>query len=124
MSFHPADIRRYRGLGPPQAYLDGRDAVGVTLQRLTEDVDGGRIVAYDEVDVRDCSTLWDVYDEVHAVQTTLLAEGIRNPRAPHFEVVEPDSLGPYNSIAKRRDPGFAGRVLAKNLYGHVREQFR
>jgi len=34
LSFHPADIRQYRGLGPPQAYLDGQTRVGITLQRL------------------------------------------------------------------------------------------
>jgi folate-dependent phosphoribosylglycinamide formyltransferase PurN len=117
VSFHPADIRKYRGLGPPRAYLDGRDRMGVTLQRITEDIDGGDLVAYSETDVRECSTLWEIYDRLDDLQVELLAEGIRTLRDPDREVATPESLGEYYSTTERREPGFAGRVLLKNLAG-------
>lgn len=119
LSFHPADIRQYRGMGPPQAYLDGRDRMGVTLQRLTEDIDAGEIIAYAETDVDDRATLWEIYDELHDLQANTLAKGIENLRDPSVEATIPDSLGPYYSTTLRRKPSFAGRVLFKNLRGHV-----
>jgi folate-dependent phosphoribosylglycinamide formyltransferase PurN len=119
VSFHPADIREYRGLGPPLAYLDGRDRMGVTLQRITEDIDGGELVAYAETDVSDCATLWEIYDRLDDLQVELLAEGIRNLRDPTVDVRTPDTLGEYNSTTERRSPSFAGRVLLKNLAGRL-----
>lgn len=119
VSFHPADIRQYRGLGPPRAYLDGRTTMGVTLQRLSEGIDDGEIVAVDHRDVGDCHTLWDVYDSLHDVQRRLLATGIENLRDPGFEPTSPDDLGEYNTIEARREVGFAFRVLAKNVRGYL-----
>lgn len=119
LSFHLADIRKYRGLGVQQAWADGRDTMGVTLQRLSEDIDGGEIIAYGETDVRACMTLWDAYDTLHNLKVELLAEGIENLRDPSFEPTVPESLGPYNSVKKRHDPSFAGRVLLKNIAGRL-----
>ncbi|WP_336037316.1 formyltransferase family protein [Halobacterium yunchengense] len=119
LSFHPADIREYRGLGPPQAYLDGRTTMGITLQRLTEGIDDGEIVAIDYQDVGDCRTLWDVYDRLRDVQRRLLATGIENLRDPDVDPIRPDDLGAYHSISNRREPGFALRVLGKNVKGYL-----
>ncbi len=119
LSFHPADIRQYRGLGAPQAWLDDRDRMGMTLQRLTEDIDGGEIVAYRETDVSDCATLWEVFAALRALQPLLLADGITNLRDPAFEPTVPDSLGPYYSTTKRRQPSFAARTLLKNTTGRL-----
>lgn len=122
LSFHPADIRRYRGMGPPQAFLDGRDTMGLTLQRLNEDIDGGEIVAYEETDVSECATLWEVYDALDEIQVQLLATGIQNLRDPETAVTVPDSLGPYYSVQTRRSPFFAGRVLYKNVAGRLKRR--
>lgn len=119
LSFHPADIRQYRGLGPPKAYLDGRQTMGVTLQRITEDIDGGDLVAYAETDVSGCKTLWEVYDELDELQVELLADGIRNLRDDSIQIRTPDSLGEYYSTTLRRNPLFAGRILLKNITGRL-----
>lgn len=122
LSFHPADIRKYRGLGPPQAFLDDRDVMGVTLQRLNEEVDGGEIVAYRETDVSECFTLWEVYDALDEIQVELLAEGIATLRDPDSDTVRPESLGPYYSTESRRTLSFAGRILYKNVRGRIRKR--
>lgn len=46
-SFHHGDNRRYRG-GPPGVWevLEDQSESGVTLQRLTEDLDGGEVLAW------------------------------------------------------------------------------
>lgn len=122
LSFHPTDIRQYRGLGPPQAYLDGCDVMGVTLQRLNEDIDGGEIVAYDETDVSDCATLWEIYDQLDEIQVELLAQGVLNLRAPSSEITVPESLGSYYSTKSRRQISFAGQILYKNTKGRVKQK--
>ena len=124
LSFHQADIRTYRGLGAPQAWIDGRETMGVTLQRLNEDIDGGEIVAYDETDVSECATLWEAYDRLYDLKADLLAQGIENLRDPSFEPTIPETLGPYNSVDKRRSLRFAGRTLHKNLTGRLRASRR
>lgn len=122
LSFHPADIRRYRGLGPPQAYLDDCDVMGVTLQRLNEDIDGGEIVAYDETDVSDCATLWEIYNQLDKIQVELLTQGILNLRASSSEIRTPESLGSYYSTKLRRQIPFAGQILYKNTTGRIKQK--
>ncbi|AEH37063.1 formyltransferase family protein [Halopiger xanaduensis] len=126
VSFHPADIRRYRGLGPPAIFRDGRSTAGVTLQRLDESIDGGEIVAFGETTIEDCHTLWDVFDRTATLQIDLLAEGIENLRDPAFEPTSvPDKqLGDFYSRDQRRTLRFAGRILTRNLRGRVRRQYR
>lgn len=121
ISYHPADIRQYRGLGTPQAWLDGCDVMGVTLQRLSTDIDGGEIVAYKEVDVSSSATLWDVYATLYALYPELLVEGLRTLRDPSADISVPDSLGPYYSIKSRRRLGFATRTLLKNTTGRLKK---
>ncbi|WIV66797.1 formyltransferase family protein [Natrialbaceae archaeon AArc-T1-2] len=124
LSFHPADIRTYRGMGPPAIFHDGNDRAGSTLQRLNDSIDGGEIVAYDEVDLEDCYTLWDVFDRVASLQIRLLADGIANLRDPTFEprTVPDEQLGEFYYRDQRRTLSFSSRVLAKNVAGRVRRQ--
>lgn len=126
VSFHPADIRRYRGMGPPAIFHDGRSIVGVTLQRLDESIDGGEIVAFGETSIEDCHTLWDVFDRTVVLQIDLLTDGIRNLRDPGFEptTVPDEHLGKFHSRSRRRTLRFSGRILARNLRGRVRRRYR
>lgn len=119
LSFHPADIRRYRGLGPPQPFASGDQTAGATLQQLTEELDGGNVVAIESIDVGDAHTLDEIYERVHDRQSRMLARGIERLRDPEFEPKPPSSLGPYTPVSKRQDPRFAGKILGKNLVGRV-----
>lgn len=119
LSFHPADIRRYRGLGPPVAFLEDRETIGITLQRLNDGIDTGEIVAFTERSIVECRTLWDVYDTVHRAQVELLPQGVANLREPAFEPIIPESLGSYYPVNEKRQLGFAGRVLVRNLLGRI-----
>ncbi|OIB58029.1 formyltransferase family protein [Natrialba sp. SSL1] len=126
LSFHPADIRSYRGMGPPPIFHDGQSTAGSTLQRLTESIDGGEVIAYDEVDISDCHTLWDVFDRLVSLQIQLLPDGIERVCDPSFEptTVPDDQLGAFYPRSMRRSPSFAGRILAKNVTGRLRRQVR
>ncbi|THE65008.1 methionyl-tRNA formyltransferase [Salinadaptatus halalkaliphilus] len=124
LSFHPADIRRYRGMGPPVIFHDGRPRASSTLQRLDESIDGGEIVADDEVCLEDCATLWDVFDRLATLQIRLLTDGVLALRDPAFEptTVPDEQLGEFYYRDQRRTVAFAGRVLAKNVTGRVRRR--
>ncbi|OVE85749.1 formyltransferase family protein [Natronolimnobius baerhuensis] len=126
LSFHPADIRRFRGLGPPAIFYDGRSVAGATLQRLTDSIDGGEIVAVDDVPIDDCDTMWDVFDRTATLQIDLLADGLENLSDPSFEptTVPESELGAFYSRNQRRSLGFAARILARNLRGRLKRQYR
>ncbi|MFC4542547.1 formyltransferase family protein [Halosolutus amylolyticus] len=126
LSFHPSDIRTYRGMGPPPAFYDDQTTIGSTLQRLNETIDGGRIVAYDEVHIGDCYTLWDVFDRIVRLQIRLLTDGIETLRDSTKEpkTVPDEELGEYHPLSRRRDLDFSGKILLKNLSGRARRRFR
>ncbi|MCU4925687.1 formyltransferase family protein [Halobacteria archaeon AArc-dxtr1] len=126
LGFHPADIREYRGMGVPPAFYEGRDCTGVTLQRLTESIDGGDVIATVPVQIADCDTLWDAFDRLAAVQASLLGAGVSNAVDPAFEsaVVPESELGTFYPRSQRRTVEFAGTVLVRNLAGRARRQWR
>lgn len=120
LSFHPADIRKHRGLGPVQPFLADEDEAGATLQQLTDTLDGGNVVAIETVDISDAHTTGEVRRRVNGLQVEMLSEGIGRLREPEFDPRPPETIGPYTSVEKRRSPRFAARVLAKNLLGRLR----
>lgn len=120
LSFHPADIRKHRGIGPAQPFLDGDDRAGATLQQLTDTVDGGNVVLIESVDISDAYTLDEVRHRVNRLQAEMLATGVRRLQDPGFEPEPPDRLGNYLSVKARQSPAFAGKVLAKNVLGRVK----
>ncbi len=105
LSFHFGDIRKYRGrIGPLWEYIHGEDSVGVTLQQLTDQIDGGRIVAIDHVPVRDRDTYGAIKRRQRTdVMSELLIDGLANLNDPGFEPTAPDSLGTYRSAPSVRE---------------------
>lgn len=119
LSFHPADIRKYRGLGPPIAWLDGRDTIGLTLQRLNDEIDAGEIISYSETDISECSTLWEIYNNLHDIKGELLTESIQVLQRSSSPGKVPESLGTYHSIKTRQTFTFSMRILLKNILGKL-----
>lgn len=119
LSFHPADIRRYRGQGPEQTFLQGDQTAGTTLQRLSEDIDGGEIVAFGTVDVADAHTLDAIWGRIDARQIELLSEGLKRLQDPTFDPSRVE-LGPYYSHAERNRISSVIRLLAHNYRGRLR----
>lgn len=122
LSFHPADIRKYRGVGPSQAFRDGAEEAGATLQQLSETIDGGRIVDVRTVDITDAYTLDEVRRRVNELQRSMLAVGIRKLGDSNFEPWEPETLGEYNSLTTRRSLSYSLPILVKNVFGRIRDR--
>lgn len=115
LSFHPADVREFRGLGPSMAFLKGRAQAGATLQRLSDTIDAGEIVLLRHVDVSDAKTLDAVEERIAELQIPMLADGITLLQDPSFEPSVPDRLGEYIPLSKRRELGFSLTILARNV---------
>ncbi|PSP55688.1 methionyl-tRNA formyltransferase-like protein [Halobacteriales archaeon QS_1_67_19] len=102
LSFHHGDLREYRG--QPAGFwefVDGESTAGVTLQRLSETLDGGEIVAYEPVDIADARTWNEVRRRLFDASDGLLANGIENV-AKGVEPRDPDQLGDLYSLPKGR----------------------
>lgn len=116
-SFHHGDLREYRG--QPCGFwefLNGEDTAGVTLQRLTETLDGGEIVAYEPVDIADARTWNEVRDRLFDASDDVLAEGIENA-ASGVEPHSPDELGDLYTLPEGED---VVKYVLKEGKGRVR----
>ena len=121
LSFHHGDLRKYRGMPAGfWEFVEGESVAGVTLQRITETLDGGSVVAYRDVDIADAHTWQAVERRLFRVSEGMLTEGIENLRDPDFEPWQPDSYGDLYSLPKGLD---VGRYVARNSVGRVRELF-
>lgn len=102
VGFHHGDIREYRG-GPPGfwEFLHGRSTAGVTVQRFTETLDGGSILAFEAVDVDDARSWREVRRRQCAASESMLATALRNLRDPDFEPERPAELGAVYSPDQR-----------------------
>ncbi len=120
LSFHFSDIREYRGrIGALWEFIHDERSTGVTLQQLTRRINGGRIVAVDDVPIYD----HDTYGAVKRRQRTsllgeLLVEGITNLNDPDFEPAIPERLGTYRSAPTTRE---VLQFLRKNSANKLRE---
>nr|WP_235019708.1 formyltransferase family protein [Natrialba sp. INN-245] len=120
LSYHPADVKRYRGLGPVMAYFDNQAEIRPTLQRLNEKVDRGEIICQGCVNISETDTLWDVYEKVYDSQESLLAEGVKKAASADFQPEKPEELGDYNPLDKTYECEIASTVLLKNMVSRVR----
>jgi len=91
---HQGDIRNYRG-GPPAfwEYIAGESTAGVTLQRFSEVLDAGDIVAEREVDIGDAHTWRAVRRRLCQESVPLVADGIQAFATGSRETVSPDTVG-------------------------------
>lgn len=122
LGFHPADVRRYRGHGPEQTFLNGDSRGAATLQRLTDDIDGGGVVAIESVDVSDEHTLDGVWARLHELQSRMLAPGLEKLRDNGFTPEPPERLGRYYTKAERYRLRFGLRIVLKNNLGRLRNE--
>jgi methionyl-tRNA formyltransferase len=96
LSYHHGDLRRYRGVITHfWNYLDRVETGGVTVQRLTPDLDAGEIIAETSVRLDDAVTWSEVESRKHRAGVPLLAEAVRNIEAPDVRPVrlDQDELG-------------------------------
>jgi len=77
--FHDSLLPKYRGFSPTVwAMINGEDHIGVTLFRISEDMDAGDIVDQDRVEIESNETIARVLDRVTGAYLCLLERNLEN----------------------------------------------
>jgi len=122
LSYHFGDIRRYRGRpGGFWEFLADEDRVGVTVQQLSETLDGGRIVVLQHVDIADTDTWQCVRKRCVGVARGLLAESVDRLTDPAFTPTDPAETGKLQTLPQG---GAVVAYLLKNNRKRLRQLAR
>lgn len=124
LSAHGSDIRKYRGMGPRVTFLRKEEKVCVTLQQLTETIDGGRIV---EIDCRQLEwpyTHDDIRGLIHNIQEEIFATGLKRLKANDQLPEQPSKLGEYYPHSEGQSARFVGKFLLQNNIARIKKYFK
>ena len=79
INIHPSLLPKYKGLDPIQRALDNGDEVtGCTVHMVTEELDSGKILMQEEVDILPNDTIESVTKAVHQAEHRIYPEVLRN----------------------------------------------
>ena len=123
LSYHPADIRKYRGAAREQI-VDDLSIAGATLQRLDSSVDGGEIIVYEECDIRDLCHRELISERIYGLQANMLSTAINRLQDPSFTPEQPDELGEYVSLDRRNKFTYCARIILKEIACTVKNLLR
>ena len=114
LGFHHGDLGAYRG-GPPGLweFIHGQPETGVTVQQFTETLDGGAVLAFKPVNIRNAGRWREVRRRQCEAAKSLLSTALENLRDPEFQPVNPE-LGPIYSTDQRN-----WRVTLKYIYREI-----
>lgn len=96
LSFHHGDLRAYRGRPAGfWEFVHGAGEAGITVQRLTDELDAGYVVAEDRVDIAGLPTWTDVLCRLLSRSPDLLSEAVGRVIGgePHAKLHD-EELGP------------------------------
>lgn len=122
LSVHGSDIRKYRGLGPKITFIRGEKTVAVTLQQLSETIDGGRVVEIATRKLEDPYTLDDLNASIEELKIEIFANGIEKLKNPQFSPYEV-TLGEYHSHNVVRKLSTVSKIIAKNNLARMQKRY-
>ena len=118
LSYHFGDIREYRGRpGGFWEFLDGQSQVGVTVQQLSETLDGGRIVVMKHVPIEETDTWQRLRQRCVEVARGLLAESVERLSDPAYTPTAPAGTGKLQTLPQG---GAVVAYLLKNNRNRLR----
>jgi hypothetical protein len=118
LSYHPGDIRVYRGQpGGFWEFLNGDDVMGVTVQRLNNTLDGGEIAELETVDISDVNTWQEIQRRAYHTAEGMLVPAVNTLISTNKDLQKPDELGELYSLPK----GWAVlKYVAMNTLGRTK----
>ena len=79
INIHPSILPKYRGASPIQySLLNGDKETGVSIIKLTQNIDGGHILDQQKISVDQNDTFGDMYEKLSNLGSKLLIEVINN----------------------------------------------
>lgn len=106
VSFHHGDITEYRGRPAGfWEFVNGENSAGVTIQRLTDSLDGGEMIKIQQVDISHASSWIEVQQALFEASEDMLTTVFKQLRAGRFNPDHPDNLGKLYT-----NPGILGML--------------
>lgn len=119
LSYHAGDIREYRGKPPGfWEYMNDEEVCGITLQQLSETLDGGRIAVYKEIDISDLYTWRDIRQNLNFEAIDMLSMAINDIENGDWDPNPINNLGELYTTPNNRT---MMTFLYKSAFGHIRK---
>lgn len=117
---HPSDIQKYRGrpVGLWE-FLNDESEIGVTLQRINEELDGGEIIYLVHSDITNTNTLYGVKMQAEKARGSIISNGIKNMRKEGFSPTKlnKEQLGELSFEKEKYKYKNVFRIIVKNVIG-------
>jgi folate-dependent phosphoribosylglycinamide formyltransferase PurN len=104
LSYHHGDMRKYRG--QPPAFWElykGDDRVGVTVQRLSAELDRGEPIVERTFALRESDTLGSIRRRIFADSTDMMLEAVQRLEDPSFRAEEIECFGHVYTLPNLRE---------------------
>lgn len=121
LSYHHGLLGEYRG--QPAGFwefMNGESTGGVTIQRLTESIDAGKIVAETRVDISDHQTWQSVQKSLFSASPALLPKAVRCLNSPENDLTDAETLGTVNTTPTARE---TVAFIRRNLRGAISHRY-
>lgn len=93
-SYHHGDLREYRGRPAGfWEFMQDADTVGVTLQQLTDVLDGGNVIQIEEFEIGDGDMYQEVLRTAYLGSVNMLSEAVASIHADEFSPIKPSKMG-------------------------------
>lgn len=93
-SYHHGDLREYRGRPAGfWEFMQDADTIGVTLQQLTDELDGGGVIQIKEFEINHGATYQDVLRTAYLGSVNMLSEAVASIHTNEFSPAEPSNVG-------------------------------
>ena len=93
-SYHHGDLREYRGRPAGfWEFMQDADTIGVTLQQLTDELDGGGVIQIKQFEIDHDATYQDVLRTAYLGSVNMLSKAVASIHIEEFSPAEPTSVG-------------------------------
>lgn len=122
INVHPSLLPKYRGPAPIEAaILNGDAETGVSIMRVTHEMDAGPVYAQETVPLTGRETQPELYDQLAKIGAELLEEALPGIAAGHLEArPQNDKLAVTTSLIQKAD----GQIDWAQPAGQIERQIR
>lgn len=122
LNLHPSLLPRYRGPSPIQsAVMDGEDKTGLTIMRLTMEVDAGDILLQEEVDIMPDDTTASLMQRLGPLGGNLMLRAVGMIEDGNATFTPQDArYATFTHTMEKRDGAIAWRWTAQRIHNLVR----
>jgi hypothetical protein len=120
LSLHSGDLTKYRGRPAGfWQFLNDEPTLTLTLQKLTEELDGGYVCASETIDISEYVTYQEIQAAMSRRASRLWRSAVENLIDPDFNPKQPDELGMLHTR-----PGWIGSLhyIIKNTRGRLKNE--